>query len=457
MVPPLAAAADVPSTNAPPATNGLPDWLTRPMSLADALTIAESHNAALQKAKQDLEITHAVSVQTRAVALPRLTAGGQYRAVDQSFIDVPTVSGPMQFEFEQNDQAWNVGLELAQTVYDGGRLQSSLRSARLLREQAVFDYQTALADTLLNVRVNYDDVLLAAEQIIVRDASVNLLTQQLEDNRRRYDAGTVPQFNVLRAEVELANARPPLSRARNAFRIAKQRLANELGFDVPEGVPEDLPLRLTGRLEAPRAQVYLTNALSLALQNRTELSSLRLAERLRKEGVASAKADYLPRFELFAGYGAQSRQFAFDLTTEIHGWSAGARMNWSLFDGQLTKGRVQEARARHERVQLDYDDARRRIELEVRALFSTFVEAREVLESQEKVIEQATEALRLATARYEAGADTQLNVLSAQTALTDSRTVYVQALHAYSVALTRLQRSMGTLVTQKGKEEALKR
>ena len=450
MVLPIAA-ADVLSTNALPATNGLPDWLTRPLSLADALTLAESHNAALQKAKKDLEITHAVAVQTRAVALPRLQATGQYRAVDQSFIDVPTVSGPMQFEFEENDQLWTVGLEVSQTVYDGGRLQSSVRSARLLRELALFDYQTALADTLLNVRVSYEDVLLAAEQIVVRESSVKLLTQQLDDTGRRYEAGTVPQFNVLRAEVELANARPPLSRARNTFRISKQRLANELGYDVPLGVPEDLPLTLTGRLDGPRAEVELANALAMALQNRTELLSLRVAERLRKEGVQSAKADYFPRFELFAGYGVQNRQFAFDLTTEIHGWSAGARMNWSLFDGQLTKGRVQEARVRHERVQIDYEDARRRIELEMRALYSTFVEAREVLDSQQKVIEQATEALRLATARFEAGADTQLNVLSAQTALTDARTVYVQALHAYSVALARLQRAMGMLVKQKEK------
>ena len=445
------AAAELPSTNAPPGTNGLPDWLTRPLSLADALTIAESHNAALQKAKKDLEITHGVALQTRAVALPRLQAAGQYRAVDQSFIDVPTAKGPVQFEFEENDQLWNVGLELAQTVYDGGRLQSSVRSARLLREQALFDYQTALADTLLNVRVAYDDVLLAAEQIVVREASVKLLTQQLDDTRRREEAGTVPQFNVLRAEVELANAQPPLIRARNTFRIAKQRLANELGYDVPIGVAEDLPLTLTERLEAPRGGVELTNALALALQNRSELAALRVAERLRKEGVTTARADYLPRFELFAGYGIQNRQFAFDLTTEIHGWSAGARMNWSLFDGQLTRGRVQEARARHERVQIDYEDARRRIELEVRALYSTFVESREVLESQQKVIEQATEALRLASARYEAGADTQLNVLSAQTALTDARTTYVQALHAYSVALARLQRAMGVLVRQKEK------
>lgn len=429
-------AADSASTN-------LPAWLTRPLSLADALTVAEAQNAALQKARKDLESTHGLSIQTRAVALPRVNASGQYRAIDEAFVDSPTVNIP---GFDQNNQSWNIGLEVTQTVYDGGRVQSSLRSSRLMRELAAYEYQTTLADTLLNVRVFYADALLAAELIAVREASVKLLAQQLDDTTRRRDAGTVPQFNVIRADVELANARPPLIRARNAYRIAKQRIANELGWDVPVGMNEDLPLTLAGRLAAPRTDIALSDALAQALQNRTELTSLRLAGRLRQEGLATAKAGNRPRLEIFAGYGVQSRQFEPALTDEAHGWNAGARVNWPLWDGHLTKGKIQQARAQHERSLIDYEDVRRRIELEVRALYSTFVEAREVLDSQLKVIDQATEALRLATARYEAGSDTQLNVLSAQTALTDARSVYVQALHEYAVALSRLQRATGALV-----------
>src|SRR6185295_10757874 len=178
------------------------------------------------------------------------------------------------------------------------------------------------------------------------------------------------------------------------------RLANELGYNLPENVAEDLPLNLTGRLQAPKTHVDLTNALALARENRTELASLRLAQQLRKENVDIARAGYWPQFELFAGYGAQSRQFDSDLSSQLHGWSAGARVNWPLFDGQLTRGKVQQARAQHERAGIDYDDVRRRIELEVRALYSTYIEAQEVLQSQEKVTEQATEALRLANARY---------------------------------------------------------
>ena len=66
-----------------------------------------------------------------------------------------------------------------------------------------------------------------------------------------------------------------------------------------------------------------------------------------------------------------------------------------------------------------------------------------MLESQKKVVEQAEEALRLATARSEAGTGTQLDVLGAQTSLTEARTTQIVALHDYSVARARLERAIG--------------
>ena len=59
------------------------------------------------------------------------------------------------------------------------------------------------------------------------------------------------------------------------------------------------------------------------------------------------------------------------------------------------------------------------------------------------MLEEAEEALRLARARSEAGTGTQLDVLSAQTALTEARTTQIQALRDYSVARARLERAIG--------------
>jgi outer membrane protein TolC len=341
------------------------------------------------------------------------------------------------------DQNWSADVKVQQTIYAGGRLTSAFRSAKLTREQALLNYQTTLADTLLAVRIAYDDVLVAAQQIAVHQASVELLTRELGDTKRRFDAGTVPQFDVLRAQVELANERPRLIQARNDHRIAKNNLLNLLAVNLPRTIWDDIPLQLSDTLEARPYDIDLPSALARALEKRPELAALRKAQALRREDLVNARSPYKPAASLFAGYQWQSLPYENNLSADLYGWVAGAQVNWSLFDGQLTRGKVVEAKARYEQAELDVQESGRQIELDVRTAHSNFIEAGEVLESQKTVLEEAEEALRLAEARMRAGSGTQLDVLSAQTALTQARTTQVQALHDYAVARARLQRAVG--------------
>ena len=114
----------------------------------------------------------------------------------------------------------------------------------------------------------------------------------------------------------------------------------------------------------------------------------------------------------------------------------------------LTRGKMLEARAQSEQAQLDYDDSRRAIELDVRQAYSDHLQALELFEAQEKTVEQAEESLRLAEARFRAGTGTQLEVLSAQTALTEARSNEIQALYDYNVANATLDRVTGSTVRQ---------
>ncbi len=416
-------------------------WPTEPLSLADCLNRAESHNATIASAKKELEAAEGVVIQTRAILLPKLQLSGEFRATeDQSVESAATPLGTIRFG---QTETWDAGVRLVQSVYEGGRMRSALRASRLTRAAAVERFQTVLLDELLRVRESYYDALLALEQIGVQQASVTLLERELQDNQRRFDAGSVPRFNVLRAEVELANAKPRLIRARNAWRNAKTSLAHLMGHRVPNDITEDIPLALSGRLETVPFELELGKALVLAQDQRSELKALRAAEQLRREGMVEARAGARPSLQAFAGYGVRRAQFGESLSDELHGWSAGVQASWNLFDGRMTRGRVVEATARHEQSEIDYENTARLISVEVRTSYSNFTEARDVLESQKKVVEQATEALRLATARAEAGSGTQLDVLSAQTALTEARTTQNLASRDYLVALARLQRSLG--------------
>jgi outer membrane protein len=425
------------------ATNAVPDWISRPLSVADALNLALQQNGTILKAKSDLEGSAGLIAQTRAIVYPKATVAGRYTAVQQSSLQLPPVSSiPLG-----SDQSWTTEIRLVQSLYEGGRMASALRSAKLTQQQAVLQYQTVIADTLLAVRITYCDILLSAQQITVREASVKLLQQELDDQQRRYDAGTVPRFNVLRAEVAVANARPLLSRARNAYRIAKNNLVNLLGYNLPKEVLEDVPLQLTDKLDTSPYPIELPAAIQQAFENRTELGALRKAEALRHEDILTARAGYLPSLQAFGGYGVQNSTYEADLSAERHGWFIGGQISWNIFDGMLTQGKVTSATAAHEKSRTELDDTARHIELEVRTAYSDFIEAREVLESQKKVQEEAEESLRLAKARADAGTATQLDVLNAETALTEARTTQSLAQRDYVVAVAKLERAVGISTT----------
>ena len=414
-------------------------WLARPLSLADALNVALAQNATLLKAKNDLQAAHGLVVQTRAVALPQVIASGKYQ--DEELTLLQTIPGT---GLQSPHQNWNTGIEIVQDIYTGGKLIAAIKAAKVTDQQALAQYQTAVADTLLAVRLAYYDTLLAAQQITVNEASVNLLQKELEDQQRRYDAGTVPHFNVLRAEVSVANEKPKLISARNQYRIAKNNLANLLGYDLPRDVWENLPLNLTDTFDTAPWDVVLPDAIQQALTRRTELTALRKQVELQKLNIVNARSGYQPTVQAFAGYNWVNSQFNDNSSDYFDGWTIGAQMNWNIFDGLLTHGKVIQAKAQAAHAQTDLADQSRQIELAVRTAYSDFIEAREILESQAKVQEQADEALREANARADAGTGTQLDVLDAETSLTQARTTQIQAQHDYVAARARLERAIGS-------------
>jgi outer membrane protein TolC len=428
-----------PAQPAPEATNIFAQALSR----AAAVDTALRHNTAILKGKRDLEAAHGIVMQLRSIVFPTLLSQGAYNAEDRSLIQQFPLPAPFNSFIVFPDRNWNADIKVQQSIYEGGRMTSALRSAKLTKQQALLNYQTLLADTLLSVRVAYDDVLLAQQQIDVEEASVKLLSHELDDVRRRYKAGTVPQFDVLRADVELANEKPKLIQARNSFRISKNNLLNLLGCNLPKTMLEDVPLELSDSLVAVPVTWDLPASLVRALAKRPELAALQKAAALRHEDLVQARSGFKPSAQIFGGYQWQSLPYGTDQGQDLSGWVAGAQLSWNIFDFGLTRGKITESKARFDQAELDVDESQRQIELDVRTAYSNFIEAREVLESQKTVQEEAEESLRLAEARMAAGSSTELDVLTAQTDLTQARTTQVQALHDYSVARARLQRAMG--------------
>ncbi len=420
---------------------------TNELTLAQCLHLALKQNPAILKAQQEIRRTYGLLVEARADILPHLTASGDYTQIDPAAIDRFPFGGTnaAPVEFKNQERPWSARIEASQLLYSGGRVTAGIRAARLGHQSAMLGFQRTVADTVLEVRKAFYRVLLAQQLVIVREQSVKLLEQQLQDTQHRFEVGDVPRFNVLRAEVELANARPPLIRAQNDLRLARETLVKLLAIDAPPQ-QEFTPIRFTGQLTYQPQTWELPAALTNALARRPELQQAEKLAAVSTEEIKVALAGYQPQVSIFGGYRVYDSTFGDDLSDTVDGWYAGARASWAIFDGMLTRGKVTQARAKRLQADLDVADTRRSIELEVRQAYSDYLQALELLQAQKKTVEQAEESLRLAEARFRAGTGTQLDVLSAQTALTDARTNEIQALYDYNVAVATLERATGATV-----------
>ena len=435
---PLALAAvlfapPLPAQPAGPAPARLPDDVDLPAALRFAL----DHNFSILQARERIQEQEGLIIQTRASVLPNVALNSQYQQTDKTLQESFGVGAPAP-----NDQSWSIILQATQALFAGGKFSAAIRSEKDVREAALYELQGAINDALLDVRTKFYAVLLNQEKITVQEQNLQLLEQQANDAKSRYDAGAGSQFDLLRAQVAVANGRPPLIQARNTYRISIEELRQSLGL-IAGPSAGDQPLHVVGTLDHSPAEFDLDSALSAARTNRPELLRYARLQSAQQESVKVARGDYWPTLNAVGGYEVRKRSFSHDLDATLDGWFVGAQSSWAIFDGRATAGRVAQARSQAEQARLTLLNEQLSVEVEVRQTYSSYQEASELVEASAKTVEQAEEAVRQAHARYAAGTATELDVLSAQVDLTTARTNQLEANYNYNVAVASLRRAMG--------------
>ncbi len=451
------------------------------LSLEDAVQVALQQNPNLLKALQQIEVTRGQIIEVRAAALPRVSLNASYNQQSTSLIErgsqgggggaatsidagqfasIPgvtpaaaqTIAGALesslgstsqsQGQSATGDKSWRVTVQATQVLYAGGQVKAAIRIAKFTDDSSYYSLRDTLDQTIATTRQQFYNVLLTRALIKVQEESVRLLQDQLKDQQNRFEAGTVPRFNVLQAEVALANQQPNLISARNNYLIAQYQLAKTLGLDPgPQGTTT---FNAVGDLTVHERALGLKNAIQLGIERRPFLKVQRLQILIQKEQIKVALAGYKPQLNANGGYEVRNSALSDDLDETVDGWFFGFTGQWNIFDGLETFGKVKSARASLESAKINYDDSVHQVELEVQQAYANLQTARETIRSQQKTVEQALEAVRLATERLSAGAGTQLDVLNAQVQLTTARSTELQSRANYNTALAEFDRVTAT-------------
>jgi Outer membrane protein len=345
-----------------------------------------------------------------------------------------------------SDVSYSISVLGSQLIFNG-TTWPQIRGTFFQRDSAYFAFRNILDQLLATVKTQFYQVVVNRELIKVQEQSVHLLETQLKDQQNRFEAGTVPRFNVLQAEVALYNQLPLLITAQNNFRISIITLAKTLGLDFQPRRGESPPLEVIGEMPYIPRSIALADAIELGKERRPFLKQARANVLNQLQQVRAAAGQWLPNITTTGGGEWVSSPTNSSWHDISKGWVATVQGSVPIWDSGAIAGQVIQQRALLSEAKFSYEDDVRQVELEIQQAYSNLQQNRELIKSQEKNVEQAEEALRLAKARLDAGAGVQLDVLNAQVQLLTAQSTRLQALFGYNSSLAEFDRATGAQST----------
>ena len=388
------------------------------LSLDDSIVMALKNNPSIQMAIADKEKAAWGIKETEAGRMPTLSLMSGYNRS-------PGSSSPTD--------NFNNSIKLNWPLYTGGRVEGQINQAKLNENVASLGVTKAQEQVKLDTTTAYYNVLQGRNVVKVNQGTVDNLAEHLQNVQAQYQVGTVAKSDVLRSEVELANAQQNLTKAQNSYDVAVASLNNVIGM------PLDSQNIMKDDLSYVKYDLSLEDSIKMAQERRPEIAQSKDNIDVAKTGIKIADSGRLPTVSVSANDGLSGSEFP----GQNNNWSMGISASWNLFDAGVTSAKVKAAKANVEKVQAGDEQLRSGIELEVRQAYLSMKEAEARIETSKVGVSKGTEDLKASQAKYYAGVGTNMDVIDAQMALTQANTNATQAAYDYNVNKAKLEKAVG--------------
>lgn len=389
-----------------------------PMTLQASVEYALTNSPRVAAARERIEAAASRIGQASSAMRPQLDARAGY-----------TDSTPAPRDLRN----YSAVLSARKLLYDSGETDARTAQARSQRDAVTADLRALEREIANEVAHDYLDVLLAQRLVQV---AIEVREQAREHHslaRARYDAGTVARADVLRAEVEVARAQLDVIGAEKREELALARLRKTLGM------AQDEPLTVAEVEPGFPPVIDRPTASALARANRSELLTTDAEIAAAGAAVRAAKASSRPEVALQGDWGARENDFP----PGEAAWTIALTASTSLFDGGLTRERVNEARANVRVLQADREELTQQIDLQVAEALLNEREARQRIDLAGEEVALARHSMEVSGGRYGVGEATLIEVIDARTALSRALATQAEALYDYHAARADLARAVG--------------
>ena len=331
------------------------------------------------------------------------------------------------------------GFDASIPLYTGGKLSGTIEQAVQNYKSSEYGVDESYQAVKLSATNGYYSVLEAIDTVKLSKESVERLSAHLQNVQAQYDVGVVARVDVLRSQVELADAEQTLIKAQNAYDLAVADLNNIIGL------PHGTELKVTESLQYNKYDNPMENCINFALANRPELFQAEAGIEAAKASVKVAKSGYMPQVAASASNDWSSANWPGD---DGENWGVGISVSMNVFDSGVTAAKVRAAEANLYKAEETYRQTKDSVQLDVRSSYLSLREAEKRIATSKVAVESAQEDYRISQLRYQAGVGTNIDVMDSQVALTQAQNNYVQAFYDYNTSSASLAKAMGVPVRQ---------
>ena len=413
----------------------------QPITLQQALELAQRNSRSLQVSRLQLERSKASLRQSQAASFPTLSVQTSLsRSLSASSNRNQNNALSSLLGVNNNDQssisnAFSASATLSYDIFTSGRRPANIRASERQLRSDELQVEINQEQLRLDVAGDYYNLQQADESVRIQQSSVRNNEASLRDTQSLERAGLGTRFDVLQSEVQLANSRQNLTNAIAQQQINRRQLAQRLSLAPAIDLAAADPVDVAGEWN-----LSLEESIILALKNRAELEQQLVQREQAQQQRRAALAGLGPTVTAQAQY--QLADILDDGFPVGSGYAFQLGASWTIYDGGSSVAQAQQAEANIAIAEQNFADQSNQVRFAVEQGYANLLSNFENIGTTTRALGQAQEALRLARLRFQAGVGTSTDVINAENALTNAEGNRVNAIIGYNRSLATLQRAV---------------
>jgi outer membrane protein TolC len=397
---------------------------------AQSLTInqcrekALKYNAAMMMAKGNVESARHDKSQAYTMFFPKIEASVEAFKSTDNLIEID-MQKELNYKYVGDNYGWSAGVTAILPIYTGGQISNNYKMSELGMEVRQLEKAMTRKDVILNSDRLFWQVVKYRQQLITVNNADTLLAEVERVTRSIVNNGMRNQNDLLQVQLRRNENRSIASRLKNAIEVSRMMLSQYIGMG-------DTLVDVNSTVIANNDTVVNTSNVNTT----TDYALLQKQVKVAELEVDLERGKLLPQLSIGASFSADH------LMGYSHGGVGFVTLSIPISDWWGGSHAVKSKQIKLQNARYDFIDKSQKIDIHLKSLRLNMTEARNQIDIASKSIDQARESLRLNSSTYKAGTTLMSDFLSAQNALLQAETNYINAQADYNFKVSEYEQAI---------------